>query len=190
MEYEFNVRPRPGTEERSLDVSREPARLPEYDDPTDTVVYTLTNDLRDATQSLYDGLGMSVFRGAVVGVLGGLFLPLAPAWYFFETAPGIAGVALGIPSVVGGASSAVELMAIEPTPFERIAYSVNFASEIRLNVNRVIQCAGENGVGLQHRIKSGIGQNVDVVAGGPSAGERIAGVQFTQVWYEDQGNLP
>jgi hypothetical protein len=185
IQYEFHVRPRPGTDEREIRNSREPPLLPTYANPDDTVVYSLPDDLRNATNTIYDGLSGSLLRGAVIGLLGGLFLPVAPAWYFFETAPGVAGIVLGVPSFAGGAASAAELASTNPTPFEKIAYLVNFASEIRLNVNRIIQCANDNGVDLQYHIKAGVGHRACAVTEGNSA----LGAEFVQIWYEDQGHL-
>jgi hypothetical protein len=185
IQYEFYVRPRPGTDEREIGNSREPPLLPNYANPDDTVVYSLPDDLRNTTNTIYDGLKGSILRGAVIGLLGGLFLPVAPAWYFFETAPGVAGIVLGGPSFAGGAASAAELASTNPTPFEKIAYSVNFASEIRLNVNRIIQCANDNGVELQYQIKAGVGHRASAVTEGNSA----LGAECVQIWYEDQGYL-
>jgi hypothetical protein len=188
IEFAFRVRPRPGTPERDLDESRPPPDLPDYTNPDDTVPYALPDDLRNANQSLFDGLGWAIVRGAAIGTVGGLFLPLAPGWYFLETAPGVAGIVYGIPTATGSVSSVVEFVNDDPTPYERIAYSIHFASEIGLNVNRVIECANQNGVELEYHIKAGIGRRA-FVAGLGNGGNALQGTDWVQVWYENRSHL-
>ena len=187
VEYAFRVRPRPDTPEREVEESKPAPSLPDYTDPDETLAYPLPDDLRNVNQSLFDGLGWAVLRGAAIGAVGGLFLPLAPGWYFLETAPGVAGIVYGIPTATGGASSAVELVNDEPATYERIAYSVHFASEIRLNVNRVIECANQNGVELEYHIKAGVGKRTFVA--GAANGDTGNATDWVQVWYEDQSHL-
>jgi len=190
IEYSFRLRPRPGTPERDIEDSQPAPDLPNYTDPSDTIAYALPDDLRNANQSLFDGLGWAVLRGTAVGAVGSMLLPLAPAWYFLETAPGVAGIVYGIPTATGTASSAVEVVSSGSTPYERIAYSVHFASEIRLHVNRVLQCANRNGVELQYHIKAGMGKRLGTFVRG-SVNEMNAGqgTDWSQVWYEDRSHL-
>lgn len=185
IEYAFKVHQRAGTGERSLEDSEEPPPLPEYISDEETAPYPLPSDLQAATDSVFDGLGWALVRGAAVGAIGGFGLLAAPGWYFIETAPGVGGIILGVPSVVGGASSAAEIGFSDLTPHQKIAFSVNFASEIRLNMNRVIQCANQNGVELEYHIKAGVGKAIAVVGNrGP-----VRRSEWLQVWYEDQSHL-
>lgn len=190
VEYEFRVRPRPGASARTLEESEPPADLPEFDDdPAHTETYVVPDDLRNANQSLFDGLGWAVVRGAAVGAVGGLMLPLAPGWYFLETAPGVAGIVYGIPTATGSASSVVELANHNPTPYERIAYSVHFGSEVALHVNRVLNCAQRNSVELQYHVRVGMGKTIAMSGGIAGPGAPSQGTEWAQVWYENGARL-
>lgn len=187
LELKFRVRPRPGTPERKIEESQPPPELPEYVDPDATEAYNLPEDLRNAAQSVFDGLGTALFRGVAVGTAGVFALPVAPAWYFLETAPGVAGIVYGMPTVTGTLTSAAELGFDTTDQVARIGYAVHFVSEIKLRVNRVVQCAIRNGVELEYNVKTGIGKAHNL--GSYQGGRASQGNDWLQIWYEDSGHI-
>lgn len=63
IKYAFRVRPRAGSR-RGYSDSNPPPELPNNTDPKQLDTYPLPKDLRHVTQTLYDGLGWSVAKGA------------------------------------------------------------------------------------------------------------------------------
>ncbi|KAJ9659931.1 hypothetical protein H2198_002821 [Neophaeococcomyces mojaviensis] len=181
---EFNVRvvSRPGTTERAATDGIPPPPLPNFADPQATAPYTLPPSLAQSLHSAFDGIGWSAHRGAAIGAVGAVCTPLAPYFWFVETAPGIAGIVVGIPSFTSAAASAVELQTAS-SPLERVAYCVNFAAELKTHFNRLFACANNNGVNLHYFIKCGIRQET----GAGNANETVG--DWTELWYEDHSQL-
>lgn len=186
IKYMFRVRPRAGPR-RGLSDGKPPPDLPNNTDPDQLDTYLLPEGLAQITQTLYDGLAWSVAKGAAVGLVGSLCLPLAPGWYFFETAPGVSGIVLGMPSVVGGVSSATELGNL--SPYHNLTYSVLFATEMRLHVNRVVQCALQNEVDLEYQIEAGISSSMSATVDMNDAQQEAHAVNQTRVFFQDQSQL-
>lgn len=182
FEFDFRVRPRPNTVERTIAQAVAPPELPNFDDPQALAQYRLPPSFAYTLHGAFDGIGWSALRGAAVGVLGAVCTPLAPYFWFVETAPGVAGLVVGIPSFTAAGASAVEL-ACEPNLLERIAWGVNFAAELKAHVNRVITCAADNNVDLNFVTKAGVRWRATVAAKDlPS----VSGKEWTELWYEDR----
>lgn len=114
---------------------------------------------------------------------------LAPGWYFLETAPGVSSIVLGMPSVVGGVSSATELGDESLTPYQRLAYSVLLAAEMRLHVNRVVQCAMENDVDLDYQFEAIVTASTTATVETNGTDGAAQTVNGTRVLYQDQSRF-
>jgi len=183
FDFEFRVRPRPGTAERDIADGVSPPALRNYTDPQAVVPYALPPSFASTLHSTFGGIGWSALRGVAVGAVGALCTPLLPFWYFIETAPGVAGLVVGMPSISAAGAAAVELGS-NSSPLERIALGVNFAAELKAHVNRVAACVQEKNVDLYYATKAGVRRKAKV-----SGEANVQGEEWTQLWYEDRSSI-
>lgn len=184
FEFEFRVRPRPGTAERDIVNSVSPPALQNHTDPQAVAPYPLPPSFACTLHSAFDGIGWSALRGVAVGAVGAVCTPLLPFWDFIETAPGVAGLVVGMPSISAAGAAAVELGS-HSSPLERVALGVNFAAELKAHVNRVAACAQANDVDLYYATKAGVRRKAKVFGDEPD----IQGEEWTQLWYEDRSSI-
>lgn len=158
FEFSFKVVPLDGTLPRTIDQSIPAPDLPNYDhDSTRTFV-------AGANQHLLSGVPWAVVEGAFFGVVGGALgraFPTLMKPTFIETVPGKINVIVGMSSITGAAGP-IKNLTFPSTAPDHAALFVEFATEAQHQVNRLVRCALENGVGLDLDMK--IGSTTDMTA--------------------------
>lgn len=157
FEFSFRVIPKEGTQPRSLNDSIPPPNLPNYN--RDAARTLVTGD----NKGLLDGAGWAVAEGVLFGIVGGALPKVFPALgrsAVISTVPGKVNVIVGLSSITGIAGP-VKNLAFPSAELDKAALFVEFATETQCHVNRLIQCAAENGVGLELDMKIGSTTNLE-----------------------------
>lgn len=135
FDFSFKVIPPPGTLPQPLDRGVSAPDLPDYDPQSRETVVA-------GTKSLVDGVYNGIKQGALFGLANGASASLL---FLFL---GKAGIILG----VSGATKLVDQinhLAPPSTAPEKTALRMEFVAEVRHQVDRLIDCAKENRVGLE-----------------------------------------
>ncbi|KAL3477466.1 hypothetical protein BJX99DRAFT_257495 [Aspergillus californicus] len=165
LRYNYQVIPKHNSPERSLDEGAPPPDLPVHH--ADATATLRLNE----PDSVLDGVAGAVARGAIfgggVGLLGqalGQTGPLFERMFVLDTAPGM-NMVFAAESVSGAADPICNLIP-GPSSEERAAYLIELIAEIQHHVNRVSQCAINNGVGLVFAVELGVHNNATASAAG------------------------
>ncbi|KAL4889811.1 hypothetical protein BDV59DRAFT_204998 [Aspergillus ambiguus] len=155
LRYNYQVVPRRNSPSRPVDEGVPPLDLPVHHQ--DAVATLRLNE----PEGVLDGIGGAVVRGAIFG--GGIGLigqalgqtgPLFERMFVLDTAPGM-NMVFASESASAAADPLVNLIP-GPSSEERAAYLIELVAEIQLHINRVSQCAINNGVGLIYQVELGI----------------------------------
>ncbi|KAL5356943.1 hypothetical protein BJX96DRAFT_172074 [Aspergillus floccosus] len=155
LRYNYQVVPNHNSRARSI---KEGAPLPDLPVHHEDAMATLRLNEPDG---VLDGIGSAVARGALFG--GGIGLigqalgqtgPLFERMFVLDTAPGM-NMVFASESASAAADPLCNLIP-GPSSEERAAYLIELVAEIQLHINRVSQCAMNNGVGLIYEVELGI----------------------------------
>ncbi|KAF7551909.1 hypothetical protein G7Z17_g4668 [Cylindrodendrum hubeiense] len=156
FKFSFRVIPPPGTRSRSPDEGIPARDLTSYD-RQDTRTLTMGDN-----KNLLNGIGQAVKEGACFGILGGVCGKIAPVLTrsaFIHTVPDKIGVIVGMSTATGIAGPAKNLMSPSMEP-DHAALFIEFVTEVQCHVNRLVQCAVENNVGLELEMEIGSTTNM------------------------------
>lgn len=165
LRYQYQVTPLRNSGPRPIHEGAPPPDLPvHHQDATDILRF-------NEPGGVLDGVGGAVARGALFG--GGLGLlgqalgqagPLFERMFVLDTAPGM-NMVFASESASAVADPLCNLIP-GPSSEERAAYLIEFIAEIQHHVNRVSQCAINNGVGLIYKVELGIRRDISATAAG------------------------
>jgi hypothetical protein len=145
FDFSFKVVPLLGTLPRPLDQSVPASDLPNYELDSTCYFEFGTN------KHLLDGISGAVVEGAVFGLFGGAVAKAFPVLMkpgYVQTVPREIGIIVGVSSATGIAEPIKSLTFPSTTP-NHAALFIEFATEAQHQVNRLVHCALENGVGLE-----------------------------------------
>lgn len=165
LRYQYEVVPLRSSGPRPIHEGAPPPDLPlHHQDATDILRF-------NEPGSVLDGVGGAVARGALfgggLGALGqalGQAGPLFERMFVLDTAPGM-NMVFACESASAVADPLCNLIP-GPSSEERAAYLIEFIAEIQHHVNRVSQCAINNGVGLVYKVELGIRHEISATASG------------------------
>ncbi|KAF2186615.1 hypothetical protein K469DRAFT_686997 [Zopfia rhizophila CBS 207.26] len=156
----FRVIPRAGTQPRKLSNGVAPPNLPNY-------AHNATRTVSTGDQKGFlDGVGRAAFEGALFSLVsGGVAKAVSggalASTKIIETVKGKVNVIVGMSSATGVAGP-VRNLAFPSEQLDKATLFVEFATEIQHHVNRLVQCATSNRVGLEIDIKIGSTDKLEV----------------------------
>ncbi|CEN60756.1 hypothetical protein ASPCAL03189 [Aspergillus calidoustus] len=158
IELRFEVIPNDDAQPRPLEQGIPPPELPQHHQGV-REAYILPR----RAPGVLDGAAKSGGNGLLLGAIAACLAPISPAfqaWYFVRTVPGLnMGAFVGLPTLSGFGAAAAEV--VNPaSPSATMVSWVDFAAEFGLHINRVIECAARNGVGLHYYVAAGYRQRI------------------------------
>lgn len=173
LRYEYEVVPLNNSCSRPIYEGAPAPDLPLYHEDATAILRLNEPD------SVFEGVAGAVARGTIfgggIGLLGqalGQTGPLFERMFVLDTAPGM-NMVFASESVSGAADPLCNLIP-GPSSEERAAYLIELIAEIQHHINRVSQCAMNNGVGLVFAVELGIQHHTSATAVGVTGTNRDA----------------
>jgi hypothetical protein len=151
LDYKFDVVPRAGSQPRDREEGVPPNDLSQHH-------ATATEEFVFGTDSIFEGVGWATFEGVALGTVGsfiGSVSPVLSKLHHVPIVPEKVGILVGMQSATGAAGPAMNL-AIPPSQVVRSSHFIELCAEIGEHVNRVVNCAVRNGVGLKYCVIFGM----------------------------------
>jgi hypothetical protein len=180
----FRVVPKSGTEPRKLGEGVAPPNLPAH-------AHNATRTVSTGDQmGLLAGVRDAAFEGAKFGIVGGAVATLVPGGALagakiVETVKGKVNVIVGMSSATGVAGP-IKNLAFPSEELDKATLFVEFATEVQHHVNRLVQCATSNSVGLEIDMKIGSASKMEGTLSSPS---HIAGIQNHTCYWETNARV-